>query len=137
MATLFTKIINGEIPSYKIFEDEHTFAFLDIKPHNLGHTLIVPKTEVGDYRDLPEPYFSAVFNNAKTLGRTIAKATDCERVGLIVHGMGVPDHFHLHLVPMFEMDDLNTNKAQERSESEMQEIQRRIVDVLENLPASR
>jgi histidine triad (HIT) family protein len=136
MPTLFTKIINGEIPSYKIYEDELTFAFLDIKPHNLGHTLIVPKTEVGDYRDLPEPYYSAVFNNAKFLGRAIQQATNCERVGLVLHGMGVPDHLHVHLIPMFAVDDLNTTKAQERSEEEMQEVHRRIVDTLESSPAS-
>ncbi len=130
MPTLFTKIINGEISSYKVFEDVHTFAFLDIKPHNLGHTLLVPKTEVGDYRDLPEPYFSVVFQNARTLGRAIQKATGCERVGLIVHGMGVPDHFHLHLVPMFEITDLNTTKAQERTEEEMEEIQQKIINHL-------
>jgi histidine triad (HIT) family protein len=131
MPTLFTKIIQGQIPSYKIFEDEHTFAFLDIQPHNLGHTLLVPKIEVGDYRDVPEPYYSAVFNNAKSLGRAIEKATGCERVGLIVHGMGVPDHFHLHLIPMFSADDLNPAKAQERNSEDMKQVQNHIIQELE------
>jgi histidine triad (HIT) family protein len=127
MPTIFSKIIQGELPCYKIFEDQYTFAFLDIKPHNLGHTLIVPKIEVGDYKDVPEPYYSAVFQNAKTIGRAIQKATDCLRVGLVVHGMGVPDHFHLHLIPMFQVDDLNTDKASSRSEVEMKRIQQQIV----------
>jgi len=127
MPTIFSKIIQGELPCYKIFEDQYTFAFLDIKPHNLGHTLIVPKIEVGDYKDVPEPYYSAVFQNAKTIGRAIQKATGCVRVGLLVHGMGVPDHFHLHLIPMFHVDDLNTDKASSRSEAEMKRIQQQIV----------
>ena len=127
MPTIFSKIIQGELPCYKIFEDEYTFAFLDIKPHNLGHTLIVPKIEVGDYKDVPEPYYSAVFQNAKTIGRAIQKATGCVRVGLLVHGMGVPDHFHLHLIPMFHVDDLNTDKASSRSEAEMKRILQQIV----------
>ncbi len=127
MPSIFTKIIRGELSCYKIFEDEYTFAFLDIKPHNLGHTLIVPKIEVGDYKDVPEPYYSAVFQNAKTIGRAIQKATNCLRIGLVVHGMGVPDHFHLHLIPMFEVDDLNTSKAKSRSEEEMKTIQNQIL----------
>ncbi len=133
MPTIFTKIINGEIPSYKIFEDEYTFAFLDINPHNLGHTLIVPKIEIGDYKDVPEPYYSAVFKNAKLIGRAIEKATNCRRVGLVVHGMGVPDHFHLHLIPMFNSTDLNTDKAKTRSKEEMTDIQAKIVDQLNNI----
>jgi len=127
MPSIFTKIIRGELPCYKIFEDDYTFAFLDIKPHNLGHTLIVPKIEVGDYKDVPEPYYSAVFQNAKIIGRAIQKATNCLRVGLVVHGMGVPDHFHLHLIPMFQVDDLNTGKAKSRSEEEMKTIQNQIL----------
>ena len=127
MPTIFSKIIQGELPCYKIFEDQYTFAFLDIKPHNLGHTLLVPKIEVGDYIDVPEPYYSAVFQNAKTISRAIQKATGCVRVGLLVHGMGVPDHFHLHLIPMFHVDDLNTDKASSRSEAEMKQIQQQIV----------
>jgi len=127
MPTIFSKIIQGELPCYKIFEDQYTFAFLDIKPHNLGHTLLVPKIEVGDYKDVPEPYYSAVFQNAKTIGRAIQKATNCLRVGLVVHGMGVPDHFHLHLIPMFHVGDLNTDKASSRSEAEMKRIQQQIV----------
>jgi len=127
MPTIFSKIIQGELPCYKIFEDEYTFAFLDIKPHNLGHTLIVPKIEVGDYKDVPEPYYSAVFQNAKTIGRAIQKATGCLRVGLVVHGMGVPDHFHLHLIPIFQADDFDTSKARSRPEEEMRMVQNQIL----------
>lgn len=133
MPTLFTKIITGQIPCYKIFEDEYTFAFLDLYPHNLGHLLIVPKIEVGDYRDLPEPYFSTVFNNSKFLGKAVQSATGCLKVALVVLGMGVPDHFHLHLIPIFSEDDINTNKAQKRSDKEMLAIQEKILKEIEIL----
>lgn len=129
MASIFTKIINGEIPSYKIFEDEHTYAFLDIMPIQLGHTLVVPKTEVDYFLDVPEPYYSAVFRTAKHIGKAIHTATECKRVGTIILGWDVP-HFHFHMVPMFGHGELDFRKAKKRSATEMQEIQKKI---LENL----
>jgi histidine triad (HIT) family protein len=80
MSSLFTKIINGEIPCFKIYEDEYTFAFLDILPVKAGHTLIVPKIEVDYFVDVPEPYYSAVFHTAKKITPAIQQATGCARV---------------------------------------------------------
>lgn len=132
MPSLFTKIIQGEIPCYKIFEDEHTFAFLDIKPHNLGHTLLVPKIEVDYFIDLEEPYYSAIFLNAKKLAKAIHRATGCKRVGTIIHGWAVP-HFHYHLVPMFQIDDLEGHNALERDPESMKLIQEKILDCLKQV----
>lgn len=129
MPTIFTKIINGEIPCYKIYEDEHTFAFLDIKPINLGHTLIVPKTEADYFIDVPEPYYSAVFKAAQKIGRAIEQATNCERVGAAIVGMEVP-HFHYHLIPLNSIRDLNFANAKERTQEEMQAIQAKIIALL-------
>ena len=75
MSTLFTKIINGEIPSYKIYEDDHVYAFLDIFPQKVGHTLVVPKIEVDHFSEVPEPYYSAIFTAAKRISLAISKAT--------------------------------------------------------------
>jgi histidine triad (HIT) family protein len=120
MATIFSKIIAGDIPSYKIYEDEHTFAFLDINPIELGHTLVVPKVEVDYFLDVPEPYYSAVFKTAKVVGRAIHEATGCKRVGTIVLGWDVP-HFHYHLVPMFGHGALDFRRSKKRSDAEMRE----------------
>ncbi|MFN8672281.1 MAG: HIT family protein [Candidatus Sericytochromatia bacterium] len=129
MASIFTKIINGEIPCYKVYEDEHTFAFLDINPINLGHTLVIPKIEIDYFLDVPEPYYSAVFKNSKMIAQAIHKATDCKRVGSIIAGWDVP-HFHYHLVPMFEYGDLDFKKGKSRSQEEMKEIHAKIINNL-------
>ena len=121
MASIFTKIIAGEIPSYKIYEDEYTFAFLDINPINLGHTLVVPKIEVDLFHEVPEPYYSAVFKLAKKLAPAIEKATGCIRVGTIIAGFDVP-HFHYHLVPMHGAGDLDLKKAHSEEKKEHEKI---------------
>jgi histidine triad (HIT) family protein len=128
MASIFTKIINGEIPSYKVFEDEHTFAFLDINPIEPGHTLIVPKVEIDYFLDVPEPYYSAVFKNAKIIGRAIHEATG-KRVGTIILGLDVP-HFHYHLIPMSGPGPLDFKKAKPGGEAEMKEIHSKILNIL-------
>ena len=101
MPTIFTKIINQEIPSYKIFENDLVYAFLDINPVQVGHTLIVPKIEKDYFLDVPEPYYSEVFRVAKIVSPAIQKVSKCLRVGIMVQGTEVP-HFHLHLIPIFE-----------------------------------
>lgn len=128
--SIFTKIIAGEIPSFKVFEDEFTFAFLDIHPLTLGHTLLVPKEKVADYRDLKDPYFTAVWKNSQILGNAIHKATKCIRVGLFVEGMGVKDHFHLHLIPIFDEKSMDINNAHTESDENMAKIQKAIVQNL-------
>jgi histidine triad (HIT) family protein len=129
MSTIFKKIIDGDIPSYKIYENEHTFAFLDISPVQLGHTLVVPKVEIDYFLDVPEPYYSAVFTTAKLVAKAIHRATTCQRVGTIILGFDVP-HFHYHLIPMFTPDDLDLRKAKSRSEQEMKKIQQDIIKFL-------
>ncbi|MFN4151550.1 MAG: HIT family protein [Candidatus Sericytochromatia bacterium] len=129
MASIFTKIINGEIPSYKVFEDEYTYAFLDINPINLGHTLIVPKIEEDYFLDVPEPYYSAVFKTAKVVAGAIHQATGCVRVGTVIAGFDVP-HFHYHLVPMNDISDLDFKKGHKRTEDEMLETLEKIKAIL-------
>lgn len=104
--TLFSKIIAGQIPSYKIAEDDRFYAFLDIFPLREGHTLVVPKLEVDNFFDMPEDYLAKMLVFAQPIARAIEKAFDCNRCGLSVVGLEVP-HAHLHLVPIDSSDDLN------------------------------
>jgi histidine triad (HIT) family protein len=104
--TLFSKIIAGQIPSYKIAEDDWFYAFLDIFPLREGHTLVVPKIEVDNFFDMPEEYLSKMLVFAQPIARAIEKAFECNRCGLSVVGLEVP-HAHLHLVPIDSSDDLN------------------------------
>jgi len=106
MATVFTKIIRGEIPCYKIAEDERYFAFLDINPLMAGHTLVVPKTETDYIFDLNDNDLSGMMLFAKKVAMGIEKAIPCARIGVAILGLEVP-HAHIHLVPMNTMADLN------------------------------
>ena len=127
MASIFTKIIHGEISSYKIYEDDLTFAFLDINPIHLGHTLVVPKTEVDYFLDVPEPYYSAVFKTGKLVARAIQDATNCKRVGTVIMGFDVP-HFHYHLVPMWDHGDLDFRKGRALPPAVMKAMQEKLVN---------
>lgn len=129
MPTLFTKIIRGEIPSYKIYEDEHTFAFLDINPIQPGHTLIVPKVETDHFFDVAEPHYAKVMQAAQHLAKAIKRATGCERVGVAVQGFEVP-HFHVHLLPMWSPRDMDFSRGKKREAAEMKAAQERIVGEL-------
>lgn len=106
MASIFTKIINGEIPSYKIDEDENYFAFLDINPLKTGHTLVVPKKEVDYIFDLDDKNLAGMILFSKRVAAAIRKAYPCNRIGIAVLGLEVP-HAHIHLVPMDNMQDMN------------------------------
>lgn len=106
MATLFTKIIKGEIPCYKIAEDERYFAFLDINPLMAGHTLVVPKVETDYIFDLPDAELSGLILFSRKVAMAIEKAIPCVRIGVAVIGLEIP-HVHIHLVPMNQMADLN------------------------------
>ncbi len=129
MASIFTKIINGELPAFKIFEDELTIAILALDQVNLGHTLVIPKMEADSFMDLPEPHYSAVFKNAKMISKAIKKATGCPRVGTIIAGFEVP-HFHYHLIPAWSIPELSFSRAKKRTPEEMTDIQARIVSFL-------
>jgi histidine triad (HIT) family protein len=104
--TLFSKIIAGEIPSYKISENERFFAFLDIYPLREGHTLVVPKLEVDRFFDLPDEYLAGLLLFARPIALAIERSFKCNRCGLSVVGLEVP-HAHLHLIPIDHADDLN------------------------------
>lgn len=108
--TIFSKIIAGEIPCYKIAEDKHFIAFLDVAPLVKGHVLVVPKQEVDKLFDLPDEYLAAMLLFAKPIARAIEKTIDCKRCGISVIGLEVP-HAHMHLVPISSADDLNFNRA--------------------------
>jgi histidine triad (HIT) family protein len=106
MATIFTRIINGEIPSYKIAETERCFAFLDINPLREGHTLVVPKAEVDYIFDLDDDYLAELMIFSRKIAKAVKEAIPCIRIGVAVIGLEVP-HAHIHLVPMDTMDDIN------------------------------
>jgi len=108
--TIFSKIIAGEIPSYKIAEDEKFFAFLDIFPLREGHVLVVPKTETDKFFDLPDQYLSAMLLFAKPIAKAIEKSFNCNRCGIEVIGLEVP-HAHMHLIPINTANDLNFNQS--------------------------
>ncbi len=126
MASIFTKIIQGEIPSYKIAEDEHFYAFLDIFPLTKGHALVIPKKEVDYIFDLDPDIYSGLMNFSKKVAHAIEKAVPCLRIGIAVLGLEVP-HAHVHLVPMQREGDLNfSNEKLEFSKDEFQEIANKI-----------
>ena len=128
--TIFSKIISGEIPSYKIAEDEKFFAFLDIFPMTEGHTLVIPKIEVDNMFDLDENYLSSLLVFAKPIAKAIEKSFKCNRCGMAVIGLEVP-HAHLHLIPINSADDLNFTRGKMKlSEAELKSAQQKI---LENL----
>ena len=106
MASIFTKIINGEIPCYKIAEDDNYFAFLDIRPLQRGHTLVIPKVEVDDIFDLDDVTISGLMAFAKKVAKGIEAVVPCERIGVTVIGLEVP-HAHVHLIPIRSLADMN------------------------------
>jgi histidine triad (HIT) family protein len=108
--TLFSRIIAGEIPSYKIAENDRFFAFLDIFPLREGHTLVVPKVEVDRFFDVPDVYLEGMLLFARPIAKAIERAFKCNRCGLSVIGLEVP-HAHLHLVPIDTIDDLNFTRG--------------------------
>lgn len=128
--TIFSKIIAGQIPSYKITENEKFYAFLDIFPLVEGHVLVVPKTETDKFFDLDDTYLSDMLVFAKPIAHAIEKAFDCNRCGISVVGLEVP-HAHLHLLPINEADDLNfTRDKLEMSKDELQRVQETILRYL-------
>ncbi len=106
MPSIFTRIINGEIPSYKIDEDEHCYAFLDINPNAVGHTLCVPKQEVDKLFDLDQEIYMHLMQFSKRIAVALEQAVPCKRVGMAVVGLEVP-HAHVHLIPIHQMTDMS------------------------------
>jgi histidine triad (HIT) family protein len=128
--SIFSKIIKGEIPCYKIAENDQFLAFLDIFPMVPGHTLVIPKTEIDKFFDLPDELLSQMLVFAKPIAKAMERIFPCDRVGLSVLGLEVP-HAHLHLVPINGSDDLNfTRRKLQLSKEEFEEIQRNIIEAM-------
>ena len=127
MASIFSRIIAGEIPSYKIAENEQFFAFLDIAPLREGHVLVVPKTEVDRIFDVPDRFLQEWLLFAKPVAKAIEKAFPCDRCGLSVIGLEVP-HAHMHLVPIDSANDLNfTRPKLKLTQEQLQAVQQKIL----------
>jgi histidine triad (HIT) family protein len=129
MASVFTKIINGELPSYKIYEDDLTLSFLALDQVNPGHVLVIPKEEVNHWFDVPPETYTRVGLNAQKIAKAIKLATGCPRVGVIVAGFEVP-HYHMHLIPASSIPELDFKRAQKLSHDQMTAIQKKIVEAL-------
>jgi histidine triad (HIT) family protein len=128
--TLFSKIIQGEIPSFKIAENDHFYAFLDINPLVEGHTLVIPKLEIDRIWDVPDEYLAEILLFAKPIALALEKTFPCNRCGISVVGIEVP-HAHMHLVPLTNADDLNfTRKKLSPSNMELEVTQKKILDNL-------
>jgi histidine triad (HIT) family protein len=125
MASIFTKIINGEIPSYKIAENDDFFAFLDINPNAKGHTLVVPKIEVNKIFDLDHEIYLKLMDFSRNIAIAIEKAIPCKRVGMTVIGLEVP-HVHVHLIPLNDMSDATFEKKESLTEEEFRSIAKSI-----------
>lgn len=122
MASIFTKIVNGEIPSYKIAETDQYYAFLDIRPIKKGHALVIPKEEIDYIFDLEDELLGGLMVFAKKVARAIEQVVDCNRVGVLVIGDEVP-HAHVHLIPFETAADINIkNKPVEMSAEQMKEL---------------
>ena len=129
MATIFTKIINGKIPCYKVAETEDFLAFLDINPNSKGHTLCIPKQEVNKIFDLDSTTYLALMEFSRTVAIALEKAVDCKRIGMTVIGLEVP-HVHVHLIPLNAMDDAQFIKKEVVTPEEFQAIARKISSFL-------
>jgi histidine triad (HIT) family protein len=128
--TIFSKIIEGSIPSYKIAESDKFVAFLDISPIVKGHVLVVPKLEVDNLFDLPKDFLSEMLVFAQPIAKAIEQQFDCNRCGISVIGLEVP-HAHIHLVPINSADDLNFNRKKlSLTKEEFLEVQRKITSAL-------
>lgn len=128
--TLFSKIIKGEIPAYKIAESDLFFAFLDVFPLREGHVLVVPKLEVDKLFDLPADYLSQMLVFAQPIAKAMERAYSCNRVGISVIGLEVP-HAHMHLVPINSSNDLNfTQSKMKVTQEELKKVQEKILQEL-------
>jgi histidine triad (HIT) family protein len=125
MSSIFSKIINGEIPSYKVAENDDFFAFLDINPNAKGHTLVVPKKEVDKLFDLDEETYKNLMLFSRRLALALEKSIACKRVGMSVIGLEVP-HVHVHLIPLQEMKDATFSSKVSLTDKEFQEIAQKI-----------
>ncbi len=129
MASIFTKIVNGEIPCYKIAEDENYLAFLDVNPNAKGHTLCIPKQEINKIFDMEEEHYLGLMKFSRKVAKAIEKTVPCKRIGVAVVGLEVP-HVHVHLIPLHDMDDM---RFQRKVSLEKDEFENLAAAILKNL----
>lgn len=125
MNSIFTQIINGQIPCYKVAETSNCFAFLDINPNAFGHTLCIPKKEVDLIFDLDDNDYKDLMNFSKKIAKALKKTVSCKRIGLSVIGLEVP-HAHVHLIPLNSVDDVNFKKKVKVSDKELKDLAKSI-----------
>lgn len=123
MSTIFSKIISGEIPAYKIYEDDIVCAFLDVNPMQKGHTLVATKVEIDQFFDLDEKLYDQVMHRVRYVSQILKGKFNCERVCMLVEGYGVP-HAHVHLIPTNRQEDFDKNLVYKASQEELEEVQK-------------
>lgn len=125
MSSIFTKIVNGEIPSYKIAEDENYLAFLDVNPNTIGHTLCIPKQEINKIFDMEEDLYLGLMKFSRKVAKALEKTVECKRIGVAVVGLEVP-HVHVHLIPLHDMDDMRFQRKVSLTNEEFEELTKAI-----------
>ena len=125
MSSIFTKIINGEIPAYKITEDENYLAFLDVNPNAKGHTLCIPKKEIDKIFDMKEEEYLGLMKFSRKVSKALEKTVPCKRIGMSVIGLEVP-HAHVHLIPLNEMDEMRFQNKVKLTKEEFEELAEKI-----------
>jgi len=125
MSSIFTKIVNGEIPAFKIAEDEQFLAFLDVNPNAKGHTLCIPKQEINKIFDMEEDNYLGLMQFARKVAKAIEKAVPCKRIGVAVVGLEVP-HVHVHLIPLHDMDDMRFQRKETLTKEEFEALANQI-----------
>lgn len=121
MSSIFTKIINGEIPCYKVAEDENYLAFLDVNPNAKGHTLCIPKQEINKIFDMDEDLYLGLMKFSRKVAKAMEKTVPCKRIGVAVIGLEVP-HTHVHLIPLQDMDDMRFQRKVSLSKEEFEKL---------------
>ena len=125
MSSIFTKIVNGEIPCYKIAEDENYLAFLDVNPNAKGHTLCIPKQEINKIFDMEEDLYLGLMKFSRKVAKAVEKTVECKRIGVAVVGLEVP-HVHVHLIPLHDMDDMRFQRKVSLTKEEFEELTKAI-----------
>jgi histidine triad (HIT) family protein len=125
MSSIFTKIVNGEIPCYKIAEDDNFLAFLDVNPNVIGHTLCIPKQEINKIFDLDDALYLGLMKFSKKIAIALEKAVPCKRIGMSVIGLEVP-HAHVHLIPLNEMDEMRFQNKVSLSKEQFEALVKKI-----------